>query len=1390
MSAGQKMRIVVTRGDRLDVAEWSPGEPTWIGSGARGPHQPSSSPAIFAAVASIVAILATILIVRAQRPAERRPLVPTVADLSAVHAGVSVRGAFVRRAERLAVGDVVETDDAGRARIRLDDGTALVIDRGTRLEVKAGGVALGAGRVFVQGAPGARTSIDLGGGVVVISGADVGISRVGGDAKVYVARAEITVRAGGAETTVRAGDTATLAGGKVSVAPERGYDDWTGGLSAPWAVSGAPRRAVGELWGRTWGDDNAAAAPLTLRAQDVRATIQRESAVTEAKATFFNGGSAAVVGDFRMALPPGAIVSSFAVARGESVSEGHLAMAARKPSGSAPSADLLEWAGEGWVRGTVPRIAPGEAVSVTVTYVEWLTPRPRGDGKNVVVTYRYPLSGDAAPPLVGEFSARIDAQPARPVSLAAGLGARVDGEAVELRKPDFRPTADLVVDVEMAPQETGDDAPNGPVARAFVAPPKGDDDAGTVLVRTELPYAISPSDAASGVTLALVLDTSGSIEPAQLDAERALVEAVIAALGPRDRVVVLAADQGARFVGPQTIGPVDDARKKAIREALARVAPGGATDLGRALEAGADALAPAGAPEGLVIYVGDGWPTVGDTTPEAIKARLARRPGGAPRLGAALVGPLANRFALAALTRGSGPLLEIADTEGAARAAIELVSDALRPTVAGVELDLGPLCDRVYPRGARAVIAGETVFAVGRFRGELPRDVTLRWRDQKGSHEERRPLLRGAGHDESDVARRWAAARVEEIALSGRGQEAATDVALGAGLLTPWTGWVGGHAEIYEPTRLDTRILDLAVGREAGFSAAFATPRASFGALTGVVHETEDDGADDAEDAIKGPVAVAARRVLDEAGAAVRACRDSRAALRPELAGSLEVSVEIDGGGRPQNAKVKGSSGADDDALDRCVEGIVLGLTFPASGLTAVIAVRHVIDLPPPRLTPRGRRCSPTSTLLMPLRRGVWRERLDRQGAADVYLDAKRACELPTWTDKRALLELIMTAHEAGLDRVQVARDLDRGGEGDAAALLRREAVRRARSPEELRAVRVALVGDERYPVGLFRKQYRAANDDPARLAVVRRYLSLAPHDARLRRRVLALLESLGKKAELAEEVRLVRRDPFADAGLLADGASALRRIGDEVEARRAFGELAERAPADPWARAFLGDRLRNEGLFDDAADAYAALEQLLPGDPAAVLRRALAHAGAGRVDIAERMLGRVAETGGRAGDARLGELASRLSLALLTEARARPGVSPVELGELGRRALELPRPQGATLILVRAPAGAHGLDIKLLRGPKDAREERAVEIAAEGIGLYALRLDPGDGPSAVLKLRRPVDLAPSRATRVRVDALVPGGTDGPLGLVTTEVELPINGKVVEIPWSGAAWGG
>ena len=1342
------------------------------------PRPPRSSWAerVLPLVAALVVVALTFWVVARGRHAPGLGLPTTVADLQAVHADVSLRGAPVRGVARASVGDTIETGADGRARLRLDDGTQIVIDRGSKLTLDAAGATLLAGRLFVLGAPGARTEIDVGGAKALITAGNAAIERrAGASAKVYAPSEELTIReAGGVDVPLRAGFTATIEGGKPKIAPEKSFDDWTGGMAAPWSVSGPPRRAVGELWARIGTAE--AAQQITMRSHEVRARIAGEVAQTELSTTFFNAGSSMVTGDFRLALPEGAIVSRFAVDRGGRLREGHIALAARDRDTIVPANGVLEWAGEGWVRGTIPGIASGSTVKVIVQYTEWLSPRPKPGSSNLVVQYRYPMASDAAPPQIGELYVRVDATGSAPISVASGLGATVTGGLVELRRPDFRPTADLVVDVEI-PAWT---AP----ARLYLAPPAPDDDAGaTVLVRTDAPTPAT--GAPSGVTLALVLDTSQSVDPALFDAARALVTAVVGGLGAQDRVVVLAADQTARPIGPDKIGPADDARKKAVLDALARVTTGGATDLGRALEAGADALPP-DAPAAMVIYVGDGWPTIGDASPDRILARLARRAGGAPRLGAALVGPLVNRLGVAALVRGQGPLFEVRDSTDAAHTAVALLAEALQPTASGVEILLGSEVERVYPRGARAVLAGSTVTTVGRVRGRIPESALLRWRDETGVHEERRPIVPVEPIDAPDVVRRWASARIDEIALKNGSRETAADVALRAGVLTPWTGFVEANAPTsYIASSFATRLLDLGAGPDGGFGAVFGTAR-RVGTRASTRQGPDFADVDEGDDVFKALVARAAARLILEASAEIRACRDARAAIRADVGDNIFISLQIDGRGLPREVRVGGTGG--DEILDRCIQVVVEAIVFPVSELTGAIEITQSVRLAPFRTSLGGRTCSSVSTLPLPARRGVWRERL-AQGVpvATAFLAAKLSCELPTWTDQRTFLELVLDTFESGPRRIEIAQSLHDAGEQSAATLLRREALRRAATPAELSAIQAALLAGERLPVGAFRKQYVKATDDAGRLAVVRRFLAIAPHDARLRRTLLLLLEATSKKEELIEQARLYRQDPFTDAVFLADIAASLRRAGDEAEARRAYGELAERAPDDPWVRAFLGDRLRNEGWFDDATLAYEALEELLPGDAGTGVRLALAHAGKGRLDVAQRTLARVAQTGGRAGDTLLGDLAGFLAQALLAEARTKETTTPADRERLTRVALSLPFTEAGAVLLVRGPAGSVPLEAVLLRGPKEKPEERAVDLASPSIGVHAARTGAEDRDVA-LRLKRPEALPPALPFRVRVDAIVPDGPGKPPRLVTTEVDLPPTGKPTILRFTDGAF--
>jgi hypothetical protein len=247
---------------------------------------------------------------------------------------------------------------------------------------------------------------------------------------------------------------------------------------------------------------------------------------------------------------------------------------------------------------------------------------------------------------------------------------------------------------------------------------------------------------------------------------------------------------------------------------------------------------------------------------------------------------------------------------------------------------------------------------------------------------------------------------------------------------------------------------------------------------------------------------------------------------------------------------------------------------------------------------------------------------------------------------------------------------------------------------------------------------------------------------------------------------------------LLADAASALHRIGSDAEARRTFGELGERAPRDPWVRGLLGDRLRSEGWFDDASETYATLEELVPGDARASIRSALAHVGAGRLDIAERLLTRVARSGGRAGSGDLGELSrqlGRVSAEAALGSTSRPP-TPEEITRLRRVATDLTQGEPGSIVLVRAEPGGPELKVRLARADKSLREP---DVAAASLGLYLFRTASNEAPEqllARLSVTAPSELAPSRPLRARVDALAP---DKPL--VTRELTLPSDGKTLAL---------
>ena len=1286
----------------------------------------------------------------------REAAVVTVGDLRAMHASVAVAGTNVRGSARLSDGDTVTTGPDGRARIRLDDGALVVVDGTTVLTLHGARIALEHGRIFVQTGAASHTEVAFGAASTTMVSSAAAFERSGtGVERVYCPQGELVLTASGKQEHVASGETASIEHDAVKVAPETAFDDWTGGLAVPWSGERGPASAIAELWGGAGGDDPG--SPLVVRAVKVGVDVDGEVAVTHTRTSYFNGSDRSVVADVRMALPPGAIVSRVARADGGTPTDAQLDVGTN--ACAQQKVGRLEWAGSGQLRGALPSLGAGKTVDLLVDYAEWL---PGRAGRE---TYRFPMTNEHASSssTIGDLSATVRSNGAtRWISSSAGT--TLLGDSIELHRTDVRITGDLVVELSSSAVHAG-------AARVYVEQGGKNEDP-FVLVRTEVPDL-----ADQGVTLAVVVDTSMSIGASLLEAERAVVDALLDGLGSRDAIVVLAADQTVKRLGVGKPAPVTAALRAQIRQELAAIHAGGASNLGAALEQAADALDDPGSEHpgsGMVIYLGDGRPTVGEADARTLRERLARRAGGVPRLGAVAMGQGADRWMLAELAAGAGPIYEVVDRPDAARAGAALVADAMEPTLRDVELDLGPTIDRIYPREARAALAGSTVTVAGRLRGKLPDHIGFRFRRGATVGFESRPLDNLTVPAGADVARRWAQARIEDTVTRGDGVELAMTLAKQSRLLTPWTSWFFTGNEPNCSAPFDERVLGLMPGLDTAFAAKVepAPPPPSL-LLEPPATLLNDASLDEATER-------AARRAIDGSLAALVACRDARAAARPGVGGELRINLVLSPLGRATSIRVSSVRALDDDAqLDRCLGSVVGSIPFFATGIT--VNVTHQMLLPEEQAS-RRTRCSVTSTLPLPVRRGIWRSR-EEKGTLD-YSTAAHTCELPTWTDRRALLG-ILTREATPSQAIAIAGQLDRAGETDAAAFVRQDVMRHADlttvASEDLRRL---LIGDEPKIDQVLDTAYRAARTDEDRLVVVRRFLGLAPHSPLGRRLLLSLLESMGKRDALLVEIAHLRTDPFADAGLLAAAGSTLRRIDREDEGRRVFGELVERAPRDPWTLGFVGDRLRAEGLYDDALAAYSRLDRAMPGDTGVILRLALAHAGAGRLDVATRLLDRVAATGGRGDDGRMSELASIVSGTLLAGARetAREHDGAAD-ALLARRLAQTPLPDVESLILVRAPPAERPVRVTVERQEKDHDGEPA-DLDAAAMGLSAVRVERGGGTLRI-RLRRVDGPGSTRPLRATVTALILGEDRARAKLVTREVDVPSGGQGIELRWEG-----
>ncbi len=1149
----------------------------------------------------------------------------------------------VRRPARVEDGSRVQTEASRHAWLRLDNGAFVLLGDKTDLTVHLNKLILRSGRVWVDTSAAEETELGTAHGQLGAQGASFAVAAASEEAvEVYCGSGEVTYRAEKKGGSIQQGESLLLSSAGARVKPEGLWDDWTGGLAVPQGTLQREVRTVGDLAGRLVTDSGKARLPLPVRAHQVSTAIDGDFAVTEVTQSFFNARSEVLEAEYAVRIPDGATVAAFAVDTGsgfQQASIGVLEMAEDgEPRFDDPSTEgsVLTYQAPGRLRARVYPVNAGATVRVRLRYTEWL--QRQGDRR----TYVYPMGDGGEPPLLSEFTLEVKVSDAATGAFRAGMGASVEGSRVVLRRSDFRPRADFYLD--LIDSATGSQRYELTSGKAYlVDAPPGDSRDDAPFVHFDLPLeAIETSSEQPPLSLVLLVDMSGGIEPENIELSGAVVESVLRQLSDQDEVLLRIADL---TVHPPAALAEDEALSGWVRadskgrerllQALARETPAGATDLAEVLRQAA--VLASGKPRAAVLYLGDGIASAGALDAGGIgRALAAVQP--APPVFALAVGDGANLDLLhAVLGDRAQPVREIIE---ASHAVMRVLARASRPTLTQVRADLGHNVERIYPSMPLSLADGQRLRVTGRLKGDLPDSVEVSGMVNGEPFDLKVPVDGASLDDQGDLRRRWGRARLFELLDGDACREALVELGLRYQVLTPYTPLVVGASPgtPFRPVRgfhgdprhtawhLGGRGSALATeGLGASRSPWLRTGRAEAREYLGAPERTWEkrslpETASPAATASDGGLReLSVRNTLRLHQRGPRGCYDREARIRPDLSGDIEVNVKVDGDGSVSSAVVSESTIGSPE-VESCVREEVLGLPFPATGARGSVSANYRYSFTvSERAIGTRRRCSSASKLPLAGRAALWQERLDANsgvsGALNVWREARRQCEVGNFRARRTLLRAMLVSVGSLSGKVQLYKAFD--PDSDTAAYLARIIMRSVRTARDVSVVRAGLALNLSVQWPVFLRQWKQQTDPQKRLKLVRTWLAVVPDDMDLRVRLLSLLEQTGRLSEARRLARELRADPMADSQVRTVVGEFFLRQGDRAFGRRIFSEIVEYAPLDPWARRRLGDLYRAHGFYQDAYGEYQTLNRLRPDDSSVLLLLARAAAGAGRLDEA-----------------------------------------------------------------------------------------------------------------------------------------------------------------------------
>ena len=461
---------------------------------------------------------------------------------------------------------------------------------------------------------------------------------------------------------------------------------------------------------------------------------------------------------------------------------------------------LLEWMGSGMFKTSVFPVPPKAERTVTLRYTQ-VCPRIGGLSQLLLPLSTAKYTSQPVEKVVIRVSIKSDApikniySPTHALEIKRSGDKQVTVHSIQnniIPGNDFR----LMYDV-------GDQA----VGASLVSYRPADDEDGYFMLLVS-PEIKSAADKAIRKNVVFVVDRSGSMSGKKIEQAKGALRFVLNNLNKGDLFNVVAYDTEITSFQPEMQRYSDAARKQALGF-VEGIYAGGSTNIDGALTTALEMLRDDQDPS-YIIFLTDGPPTAGQTNLNAIVANAKKHNSVRARIFNFGVGYDVNSRLLDKLARecfGQSQYVRPDEDieENVSRLYERIGAPAMTDIAINYEIDKqaaekGPVTNRIYPKDAYDLFAGDQLVLVGRYKHAGAARVTVKGK-VGGELQEfsfKGTLVKHSGDSSHGfVARLWAIRRIGEIIdlidLEGRNQELIDElVALSKrhGILTPYTAFL------------------------------------------------------------------------------------------------------------------------------------------------------------------------------------------------------------------------------------------------------------------------------------------------------------------------------------------------------------------------------------------------------------------------------------------------------------------------------------------------------------------------------------------------------------------------------------------------------------------------